>query len=149
MKYKNQVGITAQVDFEYNNLLQKQKVRLLIKTDSYLNQELSKLIKDRCFWLFNKLLTALPVSFDDYELIIESSLGDEFEQLLDWVSIYIDVFTAEDNFDKICNFLEGNSYQDELIDLLKTTIIAYLNDLKLGDNFKVNVAVESIGYGPQ
>lgn len=142
------VGITIQIDFEYNSTEQKGAVRPLIHSNSEVHPDLKNQLYKKLFSLFNIYAIDIPVSFDDYEIKIDFMWGEEFEDLFNWISIDLDFLTIEKIYDEVIEFLESDKYQVEVVEELKKIIIDYLKGLDLKDSFKINVEVESIGYGP-
>jgi len=141
------VGITINIDFEYKSHKQKEKLHSLLWSNNQVNKLFADMLSMMSEDFFNREMEKLNAPKDKYKITIDSRITNDpdIDELLDWVSLDIDIITNATNYDNIFSLLQGNAYEDTLIDIFKKNIINYFSKVPLDEPMSIKIEITEIG----
>lgn len=147
MEFTELVGITLNVDFNYKTKDQMDILSPLLWEDDHINKILADMLSVLSVDFFNKKLEKLNVPNNSFKILSESFIYHDkgFDELFEWISLDIDIQTNSLVYDNIFDFMEGNSYEESLIDELKKNIIKYFSKVNLEKTVSIKIEITEFG----
>lgn len=147
MHFTELIGITLNIDFNYKNKTQKESLSTFLWSEDKLNTLFAGVLSIMSEEFFHQELLELNISQDAFRIVTSSFITSDpdIDELLDWISLDIDIQTNSKEYDIIFDFLYSNCYKDVLIDIFKKNIIKYFLKVNLDETISVKIEITEIG----
>lgn len=147
MNFTELVGITLNIDFNYKSKAQKESLLPFLWNEDKLNNLFADMLSIMSEEFFRQELLKLNIPQVSFRIVTSSYIATDpdIDELLDWISLDIDIQTNSTEYDTFYVFIESKSYEEALIDIFKKNIIKYLLKVNLEETISVKIEITEIG----